>query len=152
MSVAATYRPGGEGGGTWTVVVAFPGSRFTGQVRPAIEDLVARKVIRVVDAMVVREAADGSVTVLELEDLLDDPESGAVEAIMADHLDLLSAEDAETLTAELEPGSSALALAFEQVWMNPVRDAVVASGGLLLADLQVPREVVDEVLAAVVAG
>lgn len=134
------------------VVIAFPQSRLTGQVRPAIEDLVAREVIRIVDAMVVQKAPDGSVTVLELEDLVDDRESAAIEAIMADHLDLLSAEDTAMLTAELEPGASALALAFEQVWMNPVRDAIAASGGVLLADVQVPREVADQVMAALAAS
>lgn len=121
-------------------------------MRPAIEDLVAREVIRIVDAMVVQKAPDGSVIVLELEDLVDDRESAAIEAIMADHLDLLSAEDAAMLTAELEPGASALALAFEQVWMNPVRDAIAASGGVLLADVQVPREVADQVMAALAAS
>ena len=51
--------------------------------------------------------------------------------------------------ADLEPGSSALALVFEHTWIKPVRDAVAASGGMLLADIHVPAEVVDEVLASV---
>jgi hypothetical protein len=42
-----------------------------------------------------------------------------------------------------------LAIVFEHTWMKPVRDAVAASGGILLADVHVPADVVDEVLAAV---
>ena len=64
-------------------------------------------------------------------------------------LDLLSSEDVDEFAAALEPGSSALALVFEHTWMLPVRDAVAASGGVLLADIHVPADVVDEVLAAV---
>jgi hypothetical protein len=52
------------------------------------------------------------------------------------------------LATDLEPGSSALALVFEHRWMVPVREAVIESGGLLLADLHVPPEVVESVLAA----
>jgi hypothetical protein len=37
---------------------------------------------------------------------------------------------------------------FEHRWMIPVREAITASGGVLLADLHVPSEVVDSVLAA----
>jgi hypothetical protein len=33
--------------------------------------------------------------------------------------------------------------------MRPVRDAVVNSGGVLIADVQIPAQVVDEVLDAV---
>ena len=40
-------------------------------------------------------------------------------------------------------------IAFEHTWMRPVRDAVVNSGGVLIADVQIPADVVDEVLAAV---
>ena len=64
-------------------------------------------------------------------------------------LDLLSDDDVDAFAADLEPGSSALAVVFEHTWMKPVRDAVVAAGGVLIADLHVPAAVVDEVLAAV---
>ena len=68
---------------------------------------------------------------------------------MSGQVDLISDEDAEAFAAQLEPGSSALAIAFEHTWMKPVRDAVVDSGGVLIADIHVPAEVVDEVLDAV---
>jgi hypothetical protein len=130
------------------VVLGFPGSRFTGEIRPRIVDLVQRDIVAVIDALFITKDADGSVGYLELEQLVDDPELAALDTLVTSRLDLLAAEDATELAAELEPGSSALALVFEHRWMIPVREAITASGGVLLADLHVPSEVVDSVLAA----
>ena len=61
---------------------------------------------------------------------------------------MLSDEDIEDLSDDLAPGSSAALLLFEHVWATKFRDAVVGSGGELVASIRIPKEVVDEVLAA----
>ena len=61
---------------------------------------------------------------------------------------MLSDEDIEDLGADLEPNSSAAILLFEHVWATKFRDAVVDSGGELVASIRIPKEVVDEVVAA----
>jgi Family of unknown function (DUF6325) len=92
----------------------------------------------------------GDVTLFELEELEDgDADLRALHACVSQELDLISDEDAEVFAAELAPGSSALAIAFEHTWMRPVRDAVINSGGVLIADVQIPAQVVDDVLDAV---
>jgi hypothetical protein len=131
------------------VVLGFPGSRFTGEIRPRILELVQRGIVSVIDALFITKDDDGAVTFLELQQLADDPEVAALGDLLSRQIDLLAAEDVTELVAELEPGSSALALVFEHTWMLPVREAVVESGGILLADLHIPPDVVDEVLAAV---
>ena len=132
------------------VVLGFPGSRFSGEIRPRIQDLVDRNIVHVVDALLVKKDGQGKTTFYELEELTDgDADLQALGKNISDRLDLISDEDAEVFAAELEPGSSALALAFEHTWMRPVRDAIVNSGGVLIADIHVPAAVVDEVLAAV---
>ena len=89
-------------------------------------------------------------TYFELEEMQDvDPDLRALHACVSEELDLISEEDGEVFAEELAPGSSALAIAFEHTWMRPVRDAVVNSGGVLIADVQIPAQVVDEVLEAV---
>jgi hypothetical protein len=130
------------------VVLGFPGNRFTGEIRPRIVDLVQRDIVTVIDALFITKDVDGTVGFLELEQLVDDPEISALSETLSSRLDLLAAEDADELATDLEPGSSALALVFEHRWMVPVREAVIESGGLLLADLHVPPEVVESVLAA----
>jgi uncharacterized membrane protein len=130
------------------VVLGFPGSRFTGEIRPRIVDLVQRDIVSVIDALFIMKDEDGAVEFLELEQLVDDPEAMALGGLLTSRVDLLASEDATELATKLEPGSSALALVFEHRWMVPVREAIIESGGLLLADLHVPPEVVESVLAA----
>jgi len=131
------------------LVLGFPGSKFTGEIRPRILELVERGIVTIVDAVFIQKDLDGVVTFTEMDELTDDPEMEALASELSEQLDLISADDVQDLAADLTPGSSALALVFEHTWMKPVRDAVVASGGFLLADIHVPGDVVDEVLAAV---
>jgi uncharacterized membrane protein len=131
------------------VVLGFPGSRFTGDIRPRIVDLVERDIVTVIDALLITKGEDGAVGYLELEQLVDDPEISALNGLLTSQLDLLTSEDATELAVNLEPGSSALVLVFEHRWMAPVREAIIESGGVLLADLHVAPEVVESVLAAI---
>jgi hypothetical protein len=131
------------------VMLGFPGSRFTGEIRPRIAELVQRDIVGVVDALLITKAEDGSVGLMELEDLVDDPEIAALHGLLSSRLDLLAAEDATELAVGLEPGSSALAIVFEHRWMIPVREAIVESGGVMLADIHVPPDVVERALTAV---
>ncbi len=130
------------------VVLGFPGSRFTGEITPAIIDLVDRQIVNLIDALFIAKDDNGDVLFVELEEMTDDPALGTLASYFTARLDLLSADDVEDLVEDLEPGSSALALVFEHTWMRPVREAIVNSGGYLITDVQVPGAVVDEVLAA----
>jgi hypothetical protein len=132
------------------VVLGFPGSRFSGEIQPRIQELVDQNIVSIVDALLVMKDDRGEVTLFELEELEEaDPELRALHACVQQELDLISDEDAEVFAAELDPGSSALAIAFEHTWMRPVREAVINSGGVLVADVQIPAQVVNEVLDAV---
>ena len=42
------------------IVVEFPGSRFNGQIAPALLDLVERDLVRVLDLLVLKKDDDGS--------------------------------------------------------------------------------------------
>ena len=41
------------------VVVGFPGSRFSGEIRPRIQDLVDRNIVNIVDALLVMKDDQG---------------------------------------------------------------------------------------------
>jgi hypothetical protein len=132
------------------VVLGFPGSRFSGEIRPRIQDLVDRNIVNIVDALLITKSDQGEVTYFEMDEIQDvDPDLRALHACFSAELDLISEEDGQVFAEELAPGSSALAIAFEHTWMRPVRDAVVDSGGVLIADIQIPAQVVDDVLDAV---
>jgi hypothetical protein len=50
------------------IVIEFPGSKFNGQIAPALRDLVERDLIRVLDLLVLKKDADGSLEAFELSD------------------------------------------------------------------------------------
>lgn len=133
------------------LVLGFPGNQFTGGILPEIERLIDNGVITLVDALIIFKDDDGEVEFLELDQV--DPGRGvaALSRFLDEANGLISEEDMEDFAAALEPGSSAAALAFEHTWFKPLRDEIVDSGGILLADMRIPGLVVDEVLAAVAA-
>lgn len=128
------------------IVVGFPGNQFTGEVAPALAELVEGGLIRVIDLVFVTKDTEGDVVGIELSDL-----DASVHSAFSPHIEepsgMLSDEDIEDLGADLPPGSSAAILLFEHVWATKFQQAVVNSGGELLASIRIPKEVVDEVVA-----
>ena len=130
------------------IVVVFDGNQFTGDILPELRKLVDAGTITVVDGVFITKDADGSVGHQELGDLSDDADAQALVEVL-DRVDaLVSDEDIAELTNDMDANSSAALLAFEHTWAKGFREAIVASGGELRADVRVPGNVADEVLAA----
>ena len=129
------------------IVVEFPGSRFNGQIAPALLDLVERDLIRVLDLLVLKKDADGSLEAFELSDL-DEGEIGGLREYESELAMLLSEEDVTSLAAAIEPGSSAGVLVWENTWAAPFVSAVRRSGGQLVASGRIP---IQALLAAIEA-
>jgi hypothetical protein len=129
------------------IVVEFPGSKFNGQIAPALLDLVERDLIRVLDLLVLKKDADGSLEAFELSDL-DQGEIGDLRTYESELAMLLSEEDVTSLAAAIEPGSSAGVLVWENTWAAPFASAVRRSGGQLVASGRVP---IQALLAAIEA-
>ena len=133
------------------LVIGFPGNQFTGGILPEIERLVDNDVITLVDALLVYKDDNGGIEIIELDQVDASQDVAALSQFLEEGNGLISEEDMEGFADALEPGSSAAALAFEHTWFKPLRDELVDSGGILLANMRVPGLVVDEVLAAVAA-
>ena len=129
------------------IVVEFPGSRFNGQIAPALLDLVERDLVRVLDLLVLKKDDDGSLEAFELSDL-DEGEIGELRTYESELAMLLSEEDVTSLAAAIEPGSSAAVLVWENTWAAPFASAVRHSGGQLVASGRIP---IQALLAAVEA-
>ena len=129
------------------IVVEFPGSRFNGQIAPALLDLVERDLVRVLDLLVLKKDADGSLEAFELSDL-DEGEIGGFREYESELAMLLSEEDVTSLAASIEPGSSAAVLVWENTWAAPFASAVRRSGGQLVASGRIP---IQALLAAIEA-
>jgi hypothetical protein len=129
------------------IVVEFPGSKFKGEIAPALDDLAARGIIKVLDLLLIRKDEDGSLEFFELSDL-DESEIGTLRLYESALAMLLSEEDVEAVAAAVEPGSTAALLVWENSWAAPFASAVRHAGGQLAASGRIP---VQAILAAIEA-
>ena len=129
------------------IVVEFPGSKFNGEIAPALQDMVQRGTIRVLDLLMLKKDTDGSLEAFELSDL-DPSEVGELRAYEKSLAMLLSEDDVTAVAAAVEPGSSAAVLVWENLWAAPFASAVRRSGGQLVASGRIP---IQALLAALEA-
>lgn len=123
-------------------IIAFPGNNFKGEIAPAIADLVDSGTIRIIDLTFVMKDADGSTMALELNDF--DPEVAAGFEKAGFSVDgLFNEEDVQAAAEELEPGSSAALIVWENLWAKPFATAARAAGGELLEFGRLPHDVVQ---------
>jgi len=127
------------------VAIAFPGNKFSGQIMPALRELVDNKTIRVIDLAFVMKDADGNVVAMEAEEL-DSDAAKAFKAIESKVGDLINVDDLEDIGQSLEPNSSAAVLLWEDLWASKFTDAVLDAGGILLDTQRVPHQLVESAL------
>jgi len=123
------------------LVIEFPGSKFNGEIAPALLDLVDRNIVRVLDLVIVTKASDGSYDAIELPDL-DDSEAGQFRRLETEIAELLSEDDVAKVAVALEPGSTAALLVYENKWAAPFASAVRHSGGQLVASGRIPIQAI----------
>jgi uncharacterized membrane protein len=129
------------------VLLRFPGNQFTGEIAPALGELVSNGTVRILDLVFIIKDADGNVAGVELADLGD--VGAAFESIDGEVSELLTDEDIEAAGEELEPNSSAALLMFENSWAGRFVNAVRAANGEVVAYERIGREALDEFLASV---
>ena len=129
------------------LMIRFPGDQISGDLVPAMTELVNGGLVRIVDLLFIRKDAGGSVTVFELGDLSPDL-AGQYAPLLNDVTELLNEEDAYELAESLESGSSAGIMLFENVWATRFAQAVRASNGEVLLSERIPNSVIEEVAAA----
>jgi hypothetical protein len=133
------------------LVVKFPGNQFKGEIAPALTDLVEQGTIRVIDILFVNKDADGTVEMVEINDL-DDDNYTVFDPVVSDVTSLLTADDVAAFSAALEPNSSAALLLFENSWATRFRDALVNANAELVVSERLPRAAVEALLAERVAA
>src|SRR5262249_19871102 len=124
-----------------------PGNRFNGEIAPALKELVDSGLIRVIDLLFVGKDEDGTVAVLELDEL-GEAIVTAFDPLVAEVCGLLSDEDARRFAATLDPNSSAGLLVFENIWASRFGRAVRNGSGEVILNERIPHAVVEAVFAA----
>ena len=133
------------------LVVKFPGNQFKGEIAPALQELIDNGTIHVIDLIFAIKDEQGTLAVLELNDLGD--QRLAVVAPQKSELSgALTEDDARSLTGSLENNSSAAIMLFENTWAAKFAEAMRNANGELVLNERVPRAVIDELIAEVSAA
>jgi hypothetical protein len=125
------------------LVVGFPAGKadFSGAMADELRKLMDAGTVRVLDLVIVTKAEDGTVEAAELRDH-DESEVGELRSLEAELSLLLASEDVERVGADLEPGSTAAVLVWENTWAGPLASAIRHSGGELLANGRIPTQAI----------
>ncbi|HEY7030394.1 MAG TPA: DUF6325 family protein [Thermomicrobiales bacterium] len=129
------------------LVVKFPGNQFTGEIAPALAELVDAGTIRVIDFVFIMKDTDGTLTSVELADLPDDAAS-AFAPVVDDVSGMLSEDDIRDLGGLLDPNSSAGLMLFENAWAAKFAQAVRNAKGEVVLSERIPRQVIEEIAAS----
>lgn len=128
-----------------------PGAPMTGEAIPILLDLVDRGIIRVLDALFVRKEADGTFSGFDFADL-DQDSVGDLAVFAGATTGLLSDEDVAQTAAEIEPGSAAAMIVYENRWAARFISAVRRNGGVLIANHRIGVQDLIEALDAAEAA
>jgi hypothetical protein len=135
------------------VVIAYPaGAPMTGEAAPLLVDLVERGIIRVLDAMFVIKNEDGTFSGFDATDL-SDKGVGDFTVFEGASSGLLGEDDVAKTADEIEPGSAAVMIVYENRWAGPFISAVRRNGGVPVAFERIPaQDLIDALDAAEAAS
>lgn len=128
------------------LAVKFPGNRFSGEIVPALEELIESGTIRVIDILFVRKDANGMVEITEISEL-DDETYALFDTVMSDSEGLMSEDDGQQISELIEPNSSAAVMVFENTWATRFTEAMRNADGEVVFNERIPRVVIDELMA-----
>lgn len=128
------------------LVVKFPGNQFTGEIIPALKELVDSGTIRIIDILFISKSEEEIVTEAELGELLDEVYA-AFDPLVDELAGLLTHDDAVEIAKLLPPNSSAGIMLFENAWAKRFADAIVAANGEVLLNERIPRAAIEELIA-----
>ena len=115
-------------------------------VASALAETVASAAIRILDLVcVTRSEIDGSLTVVEFEDVA---AMAALQQAEGDVGGLLSEHDIETASLAVETGTSAILLLIEDRWAESLSKAAQQAGGRVAGGERIARSRVEQALEA----
>ena len=130
----------------WLLIEAR-GKQINGELVPPILDLVDRRLIRVLDALILIKRSDDDFDALTTSEL-DAEQVGDIGALAGASSGLLSDDDAAAAAAALEPDSVGLLVVYENLWSLPFAAAARQAGGKLVARGHIETEAIVAALDA----
>lgn len=131
------------------VIIGFPpGAPMTGEAMPIFFGLADRRIIRVLDVQFVTKGRHGRLEGIDPADL-DISRVGDLAEFAGAASGLFSGDDIALAGGEIEPGDSAVMIAYENRWAAPFVTAVRRNGGVLITNERVhTQDLIDALEAA----
>ena len=160
----ARYRPAGSSTGhggarvsdieetgaiDWLLVEA-QGKEINGELVPPLLDLVDRRLIRILDVVVLVKRGEGDFDALTTDDL-DPAQVGDLGALAGSVVRAADPDDAAAAAAAMSPNTLGLLIVYENLWSLPSRIAVRKAGGQLVAQGHIPTQAIVAALDALEA-
>jgi len=123
------------------LLIGAQGKEMTGDLVPPLLDLVDRRLIRILDVLVLVKREEGDVDTLTTAEL-DPKKVGDLGALAGASSGVLSAEDAAEAAALMAPNSLGLLIGYENLWSLPFAVAARKAGGQLLAQAHIPTQAI----------
>ena len=127
------------------IALAFESDQLKGEILPALLELAANKIVRVMDLVIVQKDEEGNYEALELEQL-DDEIIAFFDPLNAEISGIVQVEDIEAIAEGMEDNTTVGILLFENLWAIRFKEAVHNANGRLLIHERIPDEIVAETL------
>ena len=127
------------------IALEFKTDQLTGESLPALLELVEKKIIRIIDLVIILKDQEGDYQVLEMEELA--PDLMAIfDPLELEISGIIQVEDIEFVAEAMEDNTTAALLLFENLWAIKFWEAVSRSSGRMVMYDRIPFEVVTESL------
>jgi hypothetical protein len=123
------------------------GKEISGALVPPLLDLVDKRLIRIIDALVLVKRGEGDFDALTTSDL-DAEQVGDLGELAGASSGLLSDDDAAAAAAVMQDNSIGLLMVYENLWSVPFAVAAREAGGQLVAQGHIPTQAVVAALDA----
>ncbi len=127
------------------IAIELKTDQLTGEGMAALLKLVEKKIIRIIDLVIIIKDEDGNHEALEIDELAPDM-LVVVDPLEVEVSGIIQVEDIEEIAGAMEANTAAALLLFENLWAIEFGEAVTRAGGRLLMFDRIPFEVVNETL------
>jgi hypothetical protein len=125
------------------LALEFKGNHFKGEILKEINRLMAAKILRVIDLVIIYKDAQGAVSVKEIQE--PDVDFVAIfDPTKVETQGMIKKDDIDMIAQKLENNSTAGLMLFENLWAIGFKEAVMRADGELLMQERIPHEVVLE--------
>jgi len=126
------------------LALEFKGNKFKGDGLKALNELMQKKIVRVIDLVLISKDKTGKLTIKELQE--PDPDFIAIfDPTKIKTQGMIKEADIKMIAEKLENNSTAALMLFENLWAIKFKKAILDAEGKLLMQERIPHEVVLEV-------